>query len=496
MNKNNTKTSNGALSLSTPDIKGIYDGRVSLFFKGSRGITDEVLFEFLNKSSKEDLIDTIILAFYTRDCRGGKGERDLGRKMFTWIMCNYPNYFDKVFELIHEYGRFDDLLCFFPNVIDGDDNIKIIQNKVLTYFCKKLLEDYDLMNQGKPISILPKWAPTENDSDDKKYKLVDSICTQLKISKKVYRTKYITPMRSYLDIVENLMCSNRWNEINFSKVPSCAMKRLKKAFERHTPDEFSEWKKSLLKGETTIKAKQLYPHELIKEIRTGKYDAVITEEQWKVLENEVKKLGKFEKTLCVVDTSSSMTCLDNLPLDISCALGLIISNTIEGEFKNNVITFHENPTFVKLKEGTLYDRYNQIRKIDWGGSTNIQAVFDMILEKSNNANLSEEDSPKTIIIISDMQFNMINGNNITNFEAIDKKYAYFNRKRPGLIFWNVNGSTLDFPVSIDDNGTIMLSGSSPSVLKSVFNSDSFDTISIIKQTLNNERYKPVRDLLL
>jgi hypothetical protein len=179
-------------------------------------------------------------------------------------------------------------------------------------------------------------------------------------------------------------------------------------------------------------------------------------------------------------------------------MGLMISGTVEGDFHNLVITFHENPTFVKINDGSLKQRWGQLRSIPWGGSTNIQAVFDMILEKSEKANLSEEDSPDTLVIVSDMQFDQVGGygTGLTNFEAIDKKYAAVGRKRPNILFWNVNGASGDFPVSIDDNGTVMVAGASPSVLKSVFNSASFDTMSILRQTLDDERYKPVRDLLL
>jgi hypothetical protein len=497
-NNTMTRTWNGALSFATPDTTGETEGRVSLFFKAIRGIDDMDLYNYMTKASIEDLVDTIILAFYSRDPRGGRGERDIGRKMLRWVLENHPSQFSKVMHLIPDYSRWDDITSLFPKI--GDIS-SLVQSDLVKLFCSQLQKDYDLMNEGKPISLAAKWAPTEGDSDDKKYKLVKQICSEMKIDPKTYRKKYTTPLRAYLNIVETKMCSGRWNEIDFNKVPSCAMKRLKKAFEKHTPVEFTQWKNALVKGEAKVNAKQLFPHELIKEIRKGKYDPVVTEEQWKVLEAEVKKLGKFKKAVCVVDVSGSMQQPDNLPLDIACAMGLIISNTVEGDFHNLVITFHENPTFVKINEASLLDRYNQIRRIPWGGSTNLQAVFDMILEKSERANLSEEDSPDTIIIVSDMQFNQVDSGygysrGTTNFEAIDKKYAEVGRKRPKILFWNVNGSTGDFPVTISDEGTVMISGASPSVIKSVFNSESFDTVSIMRNSLDDERYQPIRQLLI
>ena len=112
------------------------------------------------------------------------------------------------------------------------------------------------------------------------------------------------------------------------------------------------------------------------------------------------------------------------PFDVATALGILISNTVQGTFHNHVITFHSDPSFKLLKEGTLYQRFQEIRSIPWGGSTNIQATFELILRKAKHANLSQEDMPKRIIIISDMQFNIAEGysNNKTNFERIDNKY--------------------------------------------------------------------------
>ena len=131
------------------------------------------------------------------------------------------------------------------------------------------------------------------------------LCGKMKISKKIYRTVFTSPLRKYIDIVERYMCNKEWSEIDFNKVPSCAMLRLKKAFEQNTPDTFLDWKVKLDKGEAKVNAKQLFPHEIIVKLKHGT-DTVL-EAQWKVLEEEAKKLGTLSDTLCVVDTSGSMT---------------------------------------------------------------------------------------------------------------------------------------------------------------------------------------------
>ena len=490
----NTHTWNNALSYSTPDLSREKEGRISLFFKAIRGCSDDSLFQYLEKSSKEDIIDTIILCFNIRDCRGGKGEREIGKKIFIWLFFNKISLFSKIFHLLPEYGRWDDLLIILVQNYSTKEQEEV-QKEILLLYINQLKEDKSDMLEGKPITLCAKWCPTENDSDDRKYKLVDKICKQMKISKREYRTQYLTPIRSYLKIVEKFMCENRWDEIDYSKVPSCAIKKLKKAFKKHSPEIFAEWKKKLNNGEVKVNANQLYPHDLIKEIRTNNYNDVVCKAQWEKLEKNAEELGVLEKCLCVIDTSGSMEDNNYLPSDVACGIGLLVSSVCKGEFHNKVITFSDNPVFFDINEENIYNRYLKLKSANWAMSTNIQKVFDLILTKCEKANVPYESMPEKIIIVSDMQFNNCT-NNSTNFEEIEKKYSNSKYKRPNIIFWNVNGSITDFPVTVDDNGTCLISGFSPSIMKSVMETKEFNSYEIMRTTIDSERYKKVKELLL
>ena len=524
---NMTHTWNGAISYAYADPSGQCNGRISLFFKAIRQLNIPSLYEYLREAANEDLVDTFLLTFNIRDCRGGKGERNLGRKALTWLFLNHPDEFMKVADLIVTYGRYDDLIYLWPKVLNLTDykninninknycchitspeqlfHIETLQWSLVDIMGKQLLLDKKLMLQGKPVSLCAKWAPTEKDKLDREFGVVRMLCGKMNISKKIYRTVFISPLRKYIDIVERYMCNKEWSEIDFNKVPSCAMLRLKKAFEQNTPDTFLDWKVKLDKGEAKVNAKQLFPHEIIVKLKHGT-DTVL-EAQWKVLEEEAKKLGTLSDTLCVVDTSGSMTTWgfhdketkkpNFTPHDVATALGLLISNTVQGMFHNHVITFHTYPAFKVLEKGTLYQRFQQIRSIPWGGSTNIQATFELILNKAKNAKLSQEDMPKRIIIISDMQFNIAEGysNNKTNFQRIDEKYQESGYTRPILVFWNVNGNTNDFPVTVDKNNTVMVSGYSTSIIKAILNEKSFTSYNIMRAALDDERYAPVKQQL-
>jgi hypothetical protein len=487
-----TTTWNNAKSLSTPDKSGEYEGRLSLFFKCVRGCSDEQIRKYMLKAIDEDIIDATIIAFNVRDCRGGKGERDLGRKLLEYIfeyLSERRNIINKLLTLIPEYGRWDDLLYLLIK-----DKSPVL---ILDIISSKLLEDKRLMEEGKPVSLCAKWCPTENDSDDKKYKLVKKICEHMGIHAKTYRTKIIGPLRSYINIVEKLMCSGKWSDIDLNKIPSCAMKKLKKAFEKHIPKIFIEWKNGLKDGTTNVKAKQLYPYEIVKEIREKKYTDEVCEAQWKVLEDEAKKLGYLDKSVAVIDASFSMHDNNFLPYDNAFGLGLLISSVVSGEFHNNVITFADNPCFHLLSDSSIGNRYDELRKIEVGYSTDIQKIFDLILRKGIEYDLSNEDMPEKIFIISDMQFNNNNSiRNVTNFELIEENYEKSGYKRPKIIFWNVNGSSSDFPVSVDDNGTCLVSGFSQSILKSILTTNDFTSVGILKNELNSDRYKIIKEIMI
>jgi len=474
---NTAFTWNGALSNKTPDTSGKTSGRLCLFFKAVRGLDENSLYKYISEAALEDLQDVIILSFHIRDCRGGKGERELGRKCFEWLQQNHPEEYQKIISLIPEYGRWDDLIG------TGKNGYEIMS--------EKLKEDLFNMENGDPVSLCAKWCPTENDSMDKKYGSCKAICSELGITPKQYRKKYISPLREYIGIIETLMCNKEWENIEYSKVPSQAMHKLKKAFTRNDNERFLVWSEKLGKGEEKVNAKQLSPDQLIKQLRTtGKSDTVC-EAQWKVLEEEVAKLGSLQDSLFVVDVSGSMY---GQPLDVAVSLGLLGSNAVQGDFHNHIITFTSQPKFQVIKDGNLFERYSEVIRSDWGMNTNLQSVFDLILSKGKLCELTDKDMPKKIFIVSDMQFDIATENN-TNFEEIERKYNESGFTRPQLIFWNVNGSTTDFPVTVDDNNTAMISGFSPSIMKAILNNDNFDSYTIMRKTLDDKRYNPVRELL-
>lgn len=507
------RTSNNAVSYNSPDVSGVHTGRISLFFKGVRGLNVPRLYQYLSKSVQESLIDTFLLVFNLRDCRGGKGERELGRRALVWLFVHYPVEFGNVLHLLPEYGRWDDLLEFFPGVINVSnllneyrgsnfdekhiEEIIKLQHRAVKIMADQLLADQKSMFEGKPCSICAKWSPTEGDNLDKQHNVFSTLAKVMRVKKKVLRTKFNTPLRRYINVIEQYMCGNEWDKIDYSKVPGQAMRRLKNVFLRHDSERFSEWTRKLQRGEVKVNANTVFPHELVREIRVNNKASTVTEAQWNVLIEQVRKYGSLKDCVAVVDTSSSMQCPDYIPLDVAVSMGLIISDVVTGPFHGHLLTFNYEPAFEVIPDGKLYTRWLKVKQMKWGGSTNIQATFDLILNRGLECKLTDADMPKRLFIISDMQFNQVEmtGGHRTNMEEINRKYKESGFTRPQIVFWNVNGESTDFPVTVRQNGTVLISGFSPSVLKAILNGKCFNSIDIMRSAIDDKRYDNIRTAL-
>tara|TARA_A100001011_G_C14318207_1_gene848976 strand:- start:420 stop:2006 length:1587 start_codon:yes stop_codon:yes gene_type:complete len=517
---NKITTENGAPSLSSP---GFAEDRLNFFYKCNRNTNTPQLYIYLKKCVKENLLDTFLLVFNLRDCRNGKGERKLGIKCFIWLFINYPNETSKIIHLIPEFGRWDDILYLWPKILDlklhsveyisenynsklyTDDSIKKLHEIQLSFvklLGNQLIIDKKNMEEGKKISLCAKWAPSEKDSKNIKYKIVPLLVKCMNWTLKEYRIIYLTPLRKYLNIVEKLMCSNDWENINYNHVPSNAINRLQNAFIKHTSEKFNIWKNSLIYGKNKINSKQLFPHELIIKLKKIEEENPIIEAQWKELE---KKYDNFSDCLFLVDVSNSMlnwqwrskeevNQLNFTPIDVAIALAILGSNSVKNYFHNHIITFHSKPSFFILPDSSLFERYNMIKNMDWAGSTNLFLVFKLILERATFCNIDPSEMPSRLFILSDMQFDTIEQySKKTNFEAIKTLYAGTGYNIPKIIFWNLNGDILDFPVHSKENNTALLSGFSMDLINSVFLDVPMNPYEIMRATLDKNEYISIKN---
>jgi len=483
------KNEKGGISMNTSG-----DARVNLFFKLTRDAHLNPLFiQWILESWCEDPLDTMKILFHLRDCRGGKGDRETFIKAMEYLCKNKYDWWLKNIEHVPTFGRYLD--WFEIGETTSSDKFY----PVIELICNQLKKDIDNMNQGKPVSLLAKWIPSEGKKWNRNTRVLKEIGKTLKLKQyyKEIRVEYLSPLRAYLNIVERLMCSNKWDEIDFSKVPSVAMNKLKVAFNRNCPEEFKRFKLLLSEGKTKINSSQIDPHVLVSQYYNYPRNITIIdqviESQWDGIIEKTKKLGSLEKTIALVDVSGSM---EGEPMMISIALGIIIATLSNGIFNNRLITFEEDPKFhtIPTTAKTLLDKINNLRSMSWGGNTNLYKVFDIILEDAKKNNLSQSNLPNQLIILSDMQFDNINiDNKKTQFELIDKIYTDNGYIRPKIIFWNLRSNTTDdFPVKFDENGTALISGYRTSILKQILSGVELTPYNIMRQAIDDERYNIIQ----
>ena len=500
-------------------------GRLSLYFKTNRGLSVPHLYQYLQRSANEDVVDTFALVFYLRDCRRGKGERSLGIRAMQWLFLSYPKQFMQVAKHVPEYGRWDDLMYLWPRVLNLEStipspsseqqqkwrdhvnrnfyvNIKSdkalkrrqkYQKDLVRITAEQLKEDRRKMIESGKVSLCAKWAPTEKDSLDREHGTVKELCRAMSITRTTYRKLYTSPLREYIQVTETLMCKKDWNRIDFNKVPYLAMKNLKKAFEKHTPIKLREWRSNLLSRKTKVNEKQIFPHELICEVVAKGGEDPICQEQWMALEEKVKDSGVFSNTLVVVDTSVSMkkwkkNNYDFSPMDVAIGLGILISRCIENSvFHNSVITFSNVPMFVEFKTNDIHTRYITLLNSNWAGRMDFEATLELILTRAKEENVSPADLPRKLLIISDMNFKEAGGN-LANFNTIDSQYKACGYKRPLIVFWNICVDNGDISFSSLSNGVTLISGFYLSIVQAILAGNSPNPWSIARSTLDGNRY--------
>jgi hypothetical protein len=277
-----------------------------------------------------------------------------------------------------------------------------------------------------------------------------------------------------------------------------------RAFDRNDTKGFNKYLESLSKGETKINTGAIYPYDITKNLNHGSSEGAV--EQWKSLPNYMK--DSKERVLPVVDVSGSMGVpAGNNPnlscMDVAISLGLYISERNEGPFKDAFFTFSNSPKLQYLK-GDLSDRFTQLSRADWGGSTNIEATFKILLEASVDNNVSSDDMPTMILILSDMEFNEATGIggwgynsgksdwNPTAQEMIENMYNDAGYKMPKIVYWNIQSRQDNIPVKFDKQGTALVSGFSPALLTALLSGKDITPYSIMSDVINSERYDKIK----
>lgn len=464
-----------------------------------RNKDDREIIEDFDNAYVEDPVHAIKWLFYARDVRGGLGERRLFRVIFKHISETNIDLAKALIGFISEYGRYDDLVELVK--------VREVEDDVIALLKHTLVDDLQKVARNEPISLLAKWMPSINTSSKETVRLARHIVKKFGWGESSYR-KSLSILRSKLDIVEKKMSSNNWGNINYESVPSKANLLYKDAFMNHDEDRRKEYLDSVEKGIAKINSSVAFPHEIVHKYNlpygAERSDKAL-EEMWKALPN-----FSVENTICVADGSGSMeTRVDPhsnvTALEVANALAIYTAERCKGEFKDKYITFSDTPQLVNLGSGTLYSKIKRALAHSECANTNIEAVFDLILKTAIDANMAQEDLPKNILVISDMEFDSCANCNSTErrygwdvykkispktFDIIKRRYKEAGYSLPRLIFWNVCSRTCTIPVKENDMGVALVSGFSVNILKMVM-SNELDPYKLLIDTLDVERYAPI-----
>jgi hypothetical protein len=452
---NKTHTENGMKAL-----KSSLNANVDLFFAigASRGKDITQQFEAALLEDREMALRCLLWA---RDAREGSGERQIFRSMLQHLERIDNEALDAVLPLVAELGRWDDLLVF------QTDQYKA--------------KAFSLIAAGLEAgnSLCAKWMPRKGVTAVELRKF-------LGMTPKQYRKTLVT----LSDTVEQRMCAKAWDSIEFGKLPSLASARYQKAFVRNCGEAYNKYKAALVKGEAKINAGAVYPYDITKSVAYG--DQTVAEAQWKALPNW---LTEGETILPMIDISGSMSVpaggnANVSCMDVSISLGLYIAEKQQGPFHGMYLTYSAKPTLDVLKDtDSLKTKIAQLHR-NGGYNTNIKAAFDEVLRVAKKNKVAQADMPKYIVIFSDMQFDsaQVNGRDVNAFKMAKQMYKDAGYEMPTIVYWNLNHRGNNTPVEYNDRGVALVSGFSPSLMRSILSAKQVTPIDIMRETLMKPRY--------
>ena len=506
-----------------------------LYFQMVRSSNPEILeiqYRSLLKKKDKKLMNYLYkLIAQTRDIIKGKGEYSLSFMLLgEWLLLG-DEYIPDIYNALdlfvdieneHPYGSWKDLK-YFCHYMCKEKSYVTQDHEIIDYCCEKIANQLfiDKDNNNNP-TLCAKWAPREKSkfgwmTPIISKKLVEKLgIDNLKKSKciKTYR-QTCSKINKILDTTQIKQCGQAWATIDFNNVTSITMRKQSNAFlyfpENSINDDINTDRKTCSNNYKKYIENKVKNNKNIKGSRVSIYDFVkdalnindlynqedinslkqVLNLQWNDNRKQNNNLGNFA---VMVDVSSSMEIDNCIPLYNAIGLGIRISE-LSKKFKNEILTFSSNPSIVKLDEcDNFVDKVHKVRQIEWGGSTNLEAALELILEKLVIEDTTPEEVEDMVLcVLSDMQIDeAIDVDTSTMFDLVKTKYENKGYQLPTIIFWNLR-QTDGFPSTTKEENVIMVSGYN-SVLLNEFSEkgiEAFNNITpfkMVKDILDNPRY--------
>ena len=534
---------NGTLQLTA---QGVGDARLVMFSSVCRGSTVNTIETMLEncvnmmdieKNNQIEIItDIFLIMFEKRDCRGGEKEKKIFYDMFEILCRKYPLISRSVIEIIPEYGSWKDLWQIATE--DDRETLSIIYNVC----SKQMLKDYQNFDsdENSKLSLCEKWTPTENTYFHKKLKKTfpQYLRMMFPLSDnplKSYRKKN-NLLRNKLHVVEQLMCSGKYADIDPKKTPSMCAVRSRNAllnilkdttnYNNETGNRFpnnedrvkcrQNWIRATKKG--NVKSAQLDPYflanEMIEEIiHNGSAEIIdMLNQQWNGLVSKTRTMIQLavkngypimNNVIPMIDLSPSMY---GKPKTAAIGLGIMLAELCDPKFGNTLITFDSTCHIISLNpDASFSERITQILSIPVGFSTNFTLAMTRLCEIIEQNKLTNSDEHPAIAILTDEQMDCTRGQHMFGystttddnikkmFENLGIKMTGLPFSRPRTIHWNLKANVEGFPVEALENNCQCITGYSESLLDLILTGKSAPTpYETMRRKLDNERYDLVR----
>jgi hypothetical protein len=461
----------------------------------------------------------VVLMFALRNCRGGKGYRNIFIQMWNTIYEYYPKQMDSFISFIPHYGTWRDVNTL---IITGNEQLRI---RLYDFIVDGLRKDIDILTNGtiNELSFAAKWCPKEGSAADKKCNASRHIAQRL--YPELYAENFTMALRKYrqevgrlnkaLHTTEVLMCNKQFSKINFNEVPKKALIKYNHAFlnvsvmdetkPRHPDDEdrhecrihYEQYLNGFTRVSKEIKNKPyntLLLNEIIDRIQITSNDVEITELEsiWNLYMNS----HNYTLSRGILFT----TLQDEHNISTSLALAIASQQTVPA-YKNRCITCANEPTLIEIPTNvSLLDKIKYTNEnIRAGGSIDFVKTMDLILTQARIYRVSPENVPKWCLIISNESFHISNIHREklsiefekTGIEICGKPYTI-----PEIIIWNISNNNEQYPIVYTELGCKLIHGFSHALLKEViFDISKVQSITPwtnLKFILDKYDYEPLR----
>jgi hypothetical protein len=495
--------------------------------------------------TQEAVEDAYVMAFHTRNVRGGKGERALFHELLKDLWVLRPALTRAVVHLVPEYGTWKDLFALTENAPAE------FRATVLDLTVKQLRADAE-KEDGESISLCAKWAPREDRNGDLARILAALLFPHVRTHPgrmKHYR-KLVASLNKRLGTVETLMCGGRWADIRPGAVPGRAGKVYAAAFLNETKsgelrhpnsddrmacrENFQKHFARAVAGDAKVHgADTVYPHEVVKQAYLNRTTLGEDERNrltavWNSMIEKAQAGGGLRKTIFMSDFSGSMQNSGkngDTPYWVSMALGLLGSQVTDTAFRGRLMTFDSTPTWHTFPEGgDLFASLQTLSgSIGQGLSTDFQAAMDLVLATLKEKRVRPEDVPENLVVLTDMGWDQACSSSQRSYYT-DNSYRHVVKtegwqthiemireafKRAGedmwgpgcgfvpprIVIWNLAAGAKDHHATAETPGVAMLSGWSPTLFK-VLQTEGPRTMTayeMLRVELDQAQYDPVRE---